>query len=341
MSTDFISLRKDHLSYQISKAIEFDEKEQLFALRTQWVHRFGIETLQDIESKEEVLSFPVESEQELNISKENNYEKAAVLGEATSLINEVDKSENSIEASSLIEKVENPHLLSNQEQIDLFKKEESIETPVDGKKDQALPINNNEITELSKQEDMSNREEKLANTLDTNLIEFLPPPVPSLNHWRRWLGFVAESKEEVLSLPVESEQELNISKENNYEKAAVLGEATSLINEVDKSENSIEASSLIEKVENPHLLSNQEQIDLFEKEESIETPVDGKKDQALPINNNEITELSKQEDMSNREEKLANTLDTNLIEFLPPPVPSLNHLRRWVPLIEYEMPKAS
>ncbi len=49
MSSDFISLRKDQLRFQISEALEVGDQDQLIWLRSQWVHRYGIDTLQEAE----------------------------------------------------------------------------------------------------------------------------------------------------------------------------------------------------------------------------------------------------------------------------------------------------
>ena len=149
MPTDFISLRKDQLRYQMSKAIELDNQEQLFCLRSQWVHRHGIETLHEAEEKE-----LVEPLNDLELSSE------ITLEEVKSLDQEIP--------------------LSNEEEIRI----DEVKTFDD---ELVLVKNDENISELSDKGSMPTSEEEIKKTSNGVPIFIVPPPVPALNHLRRWV----------------------------------------------------------------------------------------------------------------------------------------------------------
>ena len=72
IQTELVPLRKDHLRYQISEALELGASDKLNCLKAQWVHRFGIESLKEAEQKVEILIKNTESEdlQEYHLEEE-------------------------------------------------------------------------------------------------------------------------------------------------------------------------------------------------------------------------------------------------------------------------------
>ena len=67
MPSDFISLRKDQLLYQISEAREAGEESQFTWLRSQWVHRYGLKSLPEQNQLESLFK----EEKELSTTNES------------------------------------------------------------------------------------------------------------------------------------------------------------------------------------------------------------------------------------------------------------------------------
>ena len=97
MSSDFISLRKEQLRSRISEAREFGDQNQLLCLRSQWVHRHGIETLSETEQEEQVQSLGeplLKTEQQepmLSVVEPLEADEPVELSNQSSLINEEEK----------------------------------------------------------------------------------------------------------------------------------------------------------------------------------------------------------------------------------------------------------
>ncbi len=155
MPSNLISLRKDQLRYQISQAIEVGEKDQLSWLRSQWVHRYGIDTLQEAEKQEEVIKV------------------------VQDLPQVVESSEISIEKVEPI--ILDDFINKNQEEPDEI--EEQPFTSWD-----LIPLNDNQPNQFSEEETkvLLDEETKKSST-DKKCIVLGLPPRPSINHFRRWL----------------------------------------------------------------------------------------------------------------------------------------------------------
>ncbi len=151
MPTDLISLRKNQLFHQIFQAKELGNQDQLFWLRSQLVHRYGIESLSET-NQEEINHFEDE------VLAETNQEEIAhfadeVLDHSLSM-----KEDNSIED---IETLNNDQLFSTNEDENTRELLDHVVIP-----DEAALIE-------EEPEDFS--------------TVIAPPPIPSLNHFRRWV----------------------------------------------------------------------------------------------------------------------------------------------------------
>ncbi len=155
MASDFISLRKEQLCIQISEAREVGEQGQLLWLRSQWVHRYGLDTLQETEKQEKVLTV-VKDLPEVRISTEKNFEDVDSIAFEDSINNKEDEVVL-LEAETL----STGDLLA----INEAQSKESLE--------QTSEAIVNEVIERS--------------STQNKPVVLLSPPIPSINHFRRWL----------------------------------------------------------------------------------------------------------------------------------------------------------
>ncbi len=154
MPVDSTSLRKDQLLHQISEARKIENQDQLFWLRSQWVHRYGINTLHETEEYEKTQS--------------NNEVLPQVKSSAEISIEGFDT--KTFEISTAIKKdeaIENKKFFSD----DLVSNNED--------KLEELPADLAKKVILEKE---AKRDSKVSKH-----VVFQSPPIPSINQYRRWL----------------------------------------------------------------------------------------------------------------------------------------------------------
>ena len=157
IQSEFIPLRKDHLRYQISEALELGDNEKLNTLRAQWVHRFGIKSLNEFEQ----ITLDVKHAKELNFKDQIimlNSKKEEIYKE----LNKSIEQSNIVHAQNSL----NVEFTSQKEEFQIVPKED-------------------EVSNLDQQE------EKLTNELIQ--VDIPSPPIPSLSHLRRWLPSIGNS----------------------------------------------------------------------------------------------------------------------------------------------------
>ncbi|AAP99493.1 MULTISPECIES: hypothetical protein [Prochlorococcus] len=155
--------RKDQLRSQIQEAVELDANDHLHCLKAQWVHRYGIETLQEIELKEKILEVSTNKDLEIfQPSKSDMFDEQKSIEEnktlANTLIQETSLQDSSNSQSCQLDNVE-------LETTELIDKAQSCSSDED---------NDQLFTPLSSPNSP-------------------PPPPPSLNHLRRWLPLIGDS----------------------------------------------------------------------------------------------------------------------------------------------------
>ena len=155
MSSDFISLRQEQLRSQISEAREVGDQDQLLWLKSQWVHRYGIDTLQE--------------------GDQYQYEKELTF------IGDLPQVNSSCEISN-----EEPIVI---ESFTNEKKEEAV--LIDDKtlnEGELISMNNDQPKEILDQTNKVICDEEVKKTYTQNNSDILTsPPIPSINHYRRWL----------------------------------------------------------------------------------------------------------------------------------------------------------
>ncbi len=153
MPVDFISLRKDQLLHQISEARKIENQDQLFWLRSQWVHRYGINTLHETEEYEKTQS--------------NNEVLPQVKSSGEISIEGFET--KTFEISTAIKKdetIENKKFISD----DLIStNEDKLE----------------ELPDLAKKVILE-KETKRDSKVSKHVV-FQSPPIPSINQYRKWL----------------------------------------------------------------------------------------------------------------------------------------------------------
>ncbi len=150
MSSDFISLRKDQLRFQISEALEVGDQDQLIWLRSQWVHRHGIDTLQEAEKYKKEIEI-VQDLSEVKTSCKTNFEEI----------------ETGLIAAETPENIKENKFFASGDFLSID--DSQSKNFADQQKNK---ISDTETQELATQK---------------NSIAFQSPPKPSINHLRRWL----------------------------------------------------------------------------------------------------------------------------------------------------------
>ena len=158
MSSDFISLRKEQLRNQITELRGFEEEGQLLWLRSQLVHRYGIETLQDS------YLYELECSTSSSLDKiETDYKfEESEITDQKNLFPEQARLEDNLP-------------LNSSKQIKLDEKifETSLEKDFNAISDQKI--------------------ESSESVPKASPVISSPPPTPSLNHLRRWLPSIEDS----------------------------------------------------------------------------------------------------------------------------------------------------
>ncbi len=163
-TTESISLRKGLLQAKISKAKSIEDYDHLSSLTAQWVHRYGLESFDEIELKamDEVgIKSIQESSSQVDLSQSYREVK-----EATSL---------EISDGSSIEEFDSKTF----ECVDL-KPSEELNDDVTGSMDSV----NAQIGYSPKKEIYENSDQNL---IDLDNFNAPAPPCPSISHFRRWL----------------------------------------------------------------------------------------------------------------------------------------------------------
>ncbi|KGG16509.1 MULTISPECIES: hypothetical protein [unclassified Prochlorococcus] len=140
---ELLSFRKKQLRKQISEAKELGEQDKFFGLRAQWVHRYGIETLEEPEHLIKIQEIqPLEKEQSYEIETCDEYQIPEGDNQCFDSVEE-----DCFEGLTCLNSSLNERTVSDQKLDDVFTKPSS---------------------------------------------DALPPPIPSLNHFRRWLPSVED-----------------------------------------------------------------------------------------------------------------------------------------------------
>ncbi len=158
MSKELIPLRKKQLQKQILEARSLGAIDQTLFLESQWVHRYGIETLEDSYAHELEPPTPISLD---NIETEYQFEGSEISGQK-SLFSEQPCLEVNLT-------VDNSNKIKSQNEI-----VESIE-------EKDLNLISDQEVEISKPAD------------EPSPVIAPPPPSPALNHLRRWLPSIGDS----------------------------------------------------------------------------------------------------------------------------------------------------
>ncbi|ABX08380.1 hypothetical protein [Prochlorococcus marinus] len=161
--TEFISFRKASLQNQITEAMALNDDKQLCALKAQWVHRYGLETLLEPEVQDSTLLVrePFASIQDIN-------DIATLENDPIESFGNTSKFDTSVE--------------------DCLKPIARCEKDLLGE----LEIDQTSCEPLSKtqyaQAVITNEAEEIENTLSDSSPVIAPaPPSPEISHLRRWL----------------------------------------------------------------------------------------------------------------------------------------------------------
>ena len=190
-SDDF---RQRDLQRQIFDALNVEDRERFLFFQSQWVHRYGLETLPDEEQlrnlfKDEALisSSSMENGSDSRNSLIGNNEKITL--EENSYLEEINDSEEILILSEKQSNQESENKLEDKpNKIDNEEIKSQIENSLNQKelKETGQVINND-----SDKKEVSNKKENTGFNTDVAEEEFIripPPPPPSLNKLRRWLN---------------------------------------------------------------------------------------------------------------------------------------------------------
>ena len=158
MPKALIPLRKELLQKQIFEARALGEKENILFLESQWVHRYGIETLEDsyINETRPATTIPLD-----RLENSNQTDECEITSQQNLFSNDVP--------------LEDAVGVSNSKQT-IF--EEKIDESY-AEKDLGI---------------VSKQEFELSDTdSDKAPVMVSPPPIPALNHLRRWLPSIDDS----------------------------------------------------------------------------------------------------------------------------------------------------
>ncbi len=158
MLTELISLRKKQLQKEMNEAIDLGEQDYVLFLESQWVHRYGIETLKDSHD------YDVEP-------------RASMALEEIATSNEDDEFEIVGQQTLFPEQNEDYDLVD--------------EVPLN------IPKEINEDNEcfedpISKEPKCTLDKESKLNFSDCATVAVAPPPTPAIKHLRKWLPSIAE-----------------------------------------------------------------------------------------------------------------------------------------------------
>ena len=161
MPKELTPFRKKQLQKQILEARSLGSIDHILFLESQWVHRYGIETLEDCYAQELELSTSISLDK---IEAGGHFEESEITGQKNLFSDHLDLEDDLTLKTS-------DH--SKQLKLDDDVVELSLEKKLDVISDQEI--------ELSK---------SVSNILP---VIASPPPTPALNHLRRWLPAIDDS----------------------------------------------------------------------------------------------------------------------------------------------------
>ena len=156
MSSDFISLRKEQLRSQIYEAKEVGDQGQLLWLRSQWVHRYGINTLKEGDQYEKVVA------------------SVASIGDLPQVNSSCEISnENPIVRESFTNEIKEETLLIEDKTLT---------------ESELIPMNDDQPKEILDQKNKVICDDEVKKSYTKNNSDILvSPPIPFINHYRRWI----------------------------------------------------------------------------------------------------------------------------------------------------------
>ncbi len=173
-TAEFISLRKGLLQAEISKAKLLEDLYQLSSLKAKWVHRFGLNSLDEIDF------------QTLGAIGEEPIEKLILEGDLIQGDKEVEETRplegDLIQGDKEVEETRPLEVSST-----LARQELDSETT-----QSQLDLAKETIGNFPKQETNKNIDHSLLE-LERDIVNAPPPPSPSISHFRRWLTSFDES----------------------------------------------------------------------------------------------------------------------------------------------------
>ncbi len=159
MPKEFIPFRKKQLQEKIFEARELGTEDHILFLESQWVHRYGIETLQESFLNEVELSSATPVDELLT---NNEHEESETISQQNLFSQQ-------IEETRLVDDLtlDNSKYISEDNEV------------VEASEDIQFELKPEDETELSK-------------TYFSPVI-VPPPPTPSIKHLRRWLPAIGDS----------------------------------------------------------------------------------------------------------------------------------------------------
>ena len=194
-----ISLRKEYLQRKFFDALNLDDRKAFALLQSQWVHRYGLETLPD---KKQLENLFIEEKEFVKSVESNILENDLSKGDLSSEVN----NERIVSGNlSLDNKFKNEDLTKDKFSESISHDDETLPNNIDDVDPHIIDqsdlnpdessIDNNKETEsfnVDSGKAFDHEDQELEVDLDNECREedivFPAPPPPSLNNLRRWIS---------------------------------------------------------------------------------------------------------------------------------------------------------